>query len=415
MSLPPINLPPLSPSDALTPATLPAAVRSWQVGQILHATVVNRNDGQTATLRFGASEVPVKTRIPLNGGDAIRVRVDQLGTTITLRLLGNPPPPDTTIHDTLRAALPRQQSFAPLLANLVRLFTPPSVPSTGNTTAPPLPPLPLPIQKQVQALFDALPEARRFVTAQGLRNALRDSGTFAEAKLAASAQQGAAPPKGDLKLELARLLYVLQPLLRTTADTPGTAISKPLPLSTPPPLPQQSPVPQPRVAPSVIELLDQEISLLRIVQELATQLEGALARLQISQLSSLPGDQQPTQIWVAEVPVRQGQQFDLFQFRIEHRRATGQQTEEYWSINFAFELEELGPVRARIVFYQQELSATLWAERETTARKFKERLEELRKRIEKRGFSMRNLDCIVGAPEAESRTSGTNNLINEKA
>lgn len=401
MDLPPVNLPPLSRGEALTPETLPTAVRSWQVGQILHATVSGRPTAQTATLRFGAHEVPVQTRIPLTQGEALTVRVAQLGETITLRLQNAPPRADASVAEALRSALPRQQSLAPLLANLGRLLAPRQ---TQSPSAKPPPPLPPEIQKLVRQLFDALPEVRRVITPEGVKQAIRDSGTFAETKLADSANRGTPPSTSDIKLNLVRLSETLQTYLRAAPAPAQSATVKPLPLPLPiaPPLRDQAPLAQPRVAPSVVQLLENNASLIRIVQELAAQIEGALARVQVAQIASLPGDQAPTQVWAAEVPVRHEQQTDLFQFRIEHRRASGAQADEYWSITFAFELEELGAMRARVVFYQQELSATLWAEREATARKFKERLAELRKRIEDHGLPVRSLDCLHGIPDSDA-------------
>ncbi len=429
MNLPPVNLPPLSRGEPLTPETLPSALRGWQVGQVLQATVVGRPTPQTATLRFGSTTVPVQTRIPLTSGEPIRVRVDELGDTITLRLLGARPQANPTVNEALRTALPRQQSFAPLLANLARLLTPrqgaaaasPSAPSTAPAPTPPsapaLPPLPPDVQKLAQQLFDALPEARRFATPEGVKQSIRDSGTFAEAKLATSGDADAPPPTQDTKLNLVRLLAALQPLLRNLPESVQSAIGKALLLNPhiAPPLRDQAPLPQPRAQATVVQLLEEEISLLRVVQELTSQLEGVLARVQVGQLASLPHQQQPAQVWVAEVPVRYGAQTDLFQFRIEHRQPGGAQSEEYWSLTFAFELEELGPMRARVVFYQQELNATLWAEREATARKFKQRLADLRRRIEKHGLPVRNLDCLTGAPEPDAVPATGHGLINDRA
>lgn len=439
MSLPPINLPPLSPGEPLTPETLPGAVRGWQVGQVLHATVVGQPTPRSANLRFGATTLPVQTRIPLTAGEPLKVRVDELGTTITLRLLTTPPATSPTYNDALRAALPRQQPFAPLLANIARLLTvrpgaaatsrpaPTSTPaptsaSTPTSTSaptndPPLPPLPPAIQKLVQQLFDALPEARRFATPEGVKRAIRDSGTFAETKLAASGKPDAPPPTEDTKLNLVKLLVALQPLLRNApaATAPATGRTAPPAEQAAPPLRNQPPLPQPRAPATIVQLVRDEAPLTRIVQELASQLEGVLARVHVSQLTSLPHHAHTAQVWVAEVPVRHHQLTDVFQFRIEHRQPEGAQTEEYWSISFAFELEELGPMRARVVFFQQELNATLWAERESTARRFKERLADLRRRIEEHGLPVRNLDCLTGIPDADTTTAATSGLINEQA
>ncbi len=414
MKLPPINLTTSLPTDSLKPEMVPSAVRSWQVGQILNATVVSRPNTQTATLRFGANDIDVQTRIPLSPGDLLKVRVSTAESRIVLRLVTPDSAADAARSEALRTALPRQQSLTRLLANLSQILTPQT--GTPAQTKTPPPPLPPQIHKLAKQLMEQLPEAQRAVVKDGIRQAVQNSGTFTETRLAQSVQQGKPPPQGDTKLNLVRLLTTLQTVLKDLPKTTEPTRYSPLiTAQTAPPLRNQAPVAQPRVPPSIVQLLEGNSGMVRLLQELIVQTEGALARVQVGQLSSLGSQEGPTQVWIAEVPLRFGQQTDLIQFRIEHHRGGGGKGEEYWSITFAFELEELGPVRARVVFFQEELSATLWAERESTAKKFKERLEELRKRIEKRGLSVKSVDCHSGIPEEVSVTPTGTPLISERA
>lgn len=392
---------------------VPSVVRSWQVGQVLNASVTARPSPRTALLDFGNRNVEVQTRIPLSPGDLIKVRVASLQPRILLRLVDPQGSVDPIRSDALRSALPRQQSLAPLLANLAALLKPGG--DRAGNTAPPLPPLPPQVREIARQLMERLPDARQMSTREGVRQAIQNSGTFAEGRLAQAAQQGSPPSPADIKLNLVRLLVALQTTLKSmpTPELPARSTS---PESfAPPPLRNQAPVAQPRVPPSLLSLLEGNESVVRLLIELLTQTDGALARIQVSQLSSLGTQDQPTQVWIAEVPVRFGQQTDLVQFRIEHHRGGGRPEEAYWSITFAFELEELGPVRARVVYFQQELSAMLWAERESTAQRFKERLEALRKRIEQRGIAVKSVECHAGIPDDETTPPDETRLISEKA
>lgn len=418
MNLPPINPSVSLPAESVKPDKLAASVRGWQVGQILNATVTARPDGQTATLRFGAGDVDLQTRIPLAPGDSVKVRVARTGERITLRLVDADTAVDPARGEAFRRALPRQQSLTGLLANLSRLVTSrPTTPARsgaapGHTTLDRLPPQ---IRELAGQLLRQLPEARQAVRSDGIRQAIRDSGIFTEAKLAQAARRGEAPPQADTKLNLVRLLHALQTVLK---DLPGApAATKSLPRThgqIPPPLRNQPPAAQPRIPPSIVALPEEDGAVVRLLQELIAQTEGALARIQVSQLSSLGSQESPAQVWVAEVPLRFGQQTDLIQFRIEHHRGGGA-AEEYWSVTFAFELEELGAVRARVVFFRQELSATLWAERESTAKRFQDRLQELRERIERRGLKVKAVDCHSGIAAGEAAPGLDNHLISEKA
>lgn len=413
MSLPPIRLPTALPTESVKPEMVPSVVRSWQVGQIINASVTARPNNQTALLRFGAHDVEVQTRIPLSPGDLLKVRVAESGEKISLRLVNPETAADPARSESMRTALPRQQSLTQLLANVSHLLTPRR--GSGDKPQIPLPPLPPQVHELARQLMTQLPDAQRMVTRDGVRQAVQNSGTFTETRLAQASQQGQPPPAGDTKLNLVRLLVVLQTVLQSLPRTSESGRPLLLPeTQIPPPLRTQTPLAQPRVPPSIVQLLEENAGVVRLLQELLAQTEGALARIQVSQLSSLGTQEQPTQVWIAEVPVRFGQLTDLFQFRIEHHRSGGKGAEEYWSITFAFELEELGPVRARVVFFQEELSATLWAERESTARQFKERLEELRKRIEQRGLKVKSVECHSGIPVDDRAPVADTQLISER-
>ena len=77
-------------------------------------------------------------------------------------------------------------------------------------------------------------------------------------------------------------------------------------------------------------------------------MESALARIQLGQLASLPTDQNNA-IWMLEVPVRLQERTDLVQMKIKRDGSKNANPEQQtWSIDIAFDLENLGEPRARI-------------------------------------------------------------------
>ncbi len=412
--------PPFVDPAMRNPDTAVGAIRAWRTGQVLAARVLAPTQNGQATLRVGRDSVPVQTRIALELGQELQLRVARTGERPLLRLLP-PAAPMATVDAALRAALPRQQPMTRLLANLAELARPSGRNSGGSL-------LPEEIQRAAREIVRQLPAARTAATTPGLQGAVRNSGIFAEARMgqalappakdaAPPSQADRPPPAGDFKIALLRLLANL--LTAAPRQTP-TQPSQPGTLGagadpeTPPPLRGQFPLPQPRLAASLSALAQEGAPLTRLVAELTQQLEGALARILVSQTASLPVEDGPTQTWVLEVPLRDGEHADVLHLRIErHRR--GQQEEEFWSVSIALDLEELGPMRAQLTLHGQQISTTLWAEREATAKLMDARLEELRGRLELGGLSVGTLACKVGAPSVTRAPGGDAPLLSEQA
>jgi hypothetical protein len=177
--------------------------------------------GQAASLKVGAIlEVMVQARLgdnrfqlrplpegePLTGisltelsvGQRLQVQVARLGAMPELRILPAETPAPETIPKALRELLPKQADINELAAMLRRL---PASASPG---------LPEPVRVAAARLAAMLPQAENLMTPDGLQKAVRNSGLFLEASLAAVLTDGAALPENDFKARLLNLLAVLQ-------------------------------------------------------------------------------------------------------------------------------------------------------------------------------------------------------------
>jgi hypothetical protein len=337
--------PPSGPTPAsiavATPARGDTTLATWRVGQVLAATVVSSPQPGRAELRIGNLQVAAQTgNLQLTPGQALRLEVASLKEVPVLKLLGvlqqNP------VNQAVRDALPRQQPLAPLLGMLARI-------GAGGQ-------LPPEIARLAQELMARLPTPASVGNPTGLRQALRDSGLFLEAKLARTTppQVAAAPGgnpapakaaelSGDLKANLLRLVQALRNNAANSAPagarpaggtpgvpaaaTPGTPVlaTAPLPAAAlaaarlPPgtlldpgaPLQRGHP-PLPPVAAQFARLQEQAMNR----GELLRQAEGALARVQLNQLSSLPQERAQAAEWLIEMPVRRDGETDVWGLRI---------------------------------------------------------------------------------------------------
>ena len=412
MTAPPTGpaLPPLAAvgvRQAETPAT-------WRVGQLLAATVITAPQTGRAELRIGNLAVLAQTgSLALSPGQALRLEVASLKQQPVLKLLGllrqDP------VREALRAVLPRQQPLSPLLAALSRL--------TSRTGASPLG---QDVARVARDLLVQLPTAAAIRQPEGLRQALRDSGLLLESKLARPdlSRHPAAPPgelARDFKANLLRLVQALRehiansaPAQRATASTPSAAAPpaggpalRPAPASLAPlGLPADTSAPllrgQPPQAPSLAALqLARVTSEALTPGELQRHVEGALARVQLNQLSSLPQERLAPE-WLIELPVRRGDATDVWGLRIARDERDGGQEDAAakdagaWTVMLAFDLPGLGPMQSRISLRGDRVSAQFFSPIQDVLPRINEQLPRLQARLQQAGLQVAELTCHQG-------------------
>ncbi|MEL0169127.1 MAG: flagellar hook-length control protein FliK [Pseudomonadaceae bacterium] len=345
----------------------------------------------------------------------------------------------------LRATLQQQASAELLLTRLATLAAAPQ-------QLPAEPKLQLAIANVLKQIVDA----PQLATATGVANAVAQSGSFLEANLARLAdimgkqQAGTAaeavktaegkplqPAAGaDGNKPALPALDKLLPLLaslsapRATeplagADFKGALVSllitlqQQLPGMTLPPaqrptgpwqqameLAQQGASVKPGLFPLPARALqalgeaDDLGSLLRLTASL-------LARIQHHQLQSMgqtqtfsDGSNQTT--WQLEIPLRDGQQFNHVQVRIQRDESapTPRQPEPVpvWEVRLAFNLDHLGTMQAIARLRNDKVSSELWAERQETLGLISSEISALRDRLLAKGLDVGELSCHQGTP-----------------
>lgn len=183
-----------------------------------------------------------------------------------------------------------------------------------------------------------------------------------------------------------------------TPQAPTRSTPTPTPLAPPP---MRTTLPQPQAGAEAT--LNRFTSLPEAVEQLHQQTRAAVARLELSQLASLPEEGTRDPVWLVELPVRHRAGIDLFQLRIERRqggRGEDGKEQELWSVSLAFDLEPLGPLHARITLCGERVSTLFWAQRENTVARVQASLEKLQERFDQVGLQVERLACRQGTPPA---------------
>ncbi|MGQ3285635.1 flagellar hook-length control protein FliK [Bosea sp. (in: a-proteobacteria)] len=311
----------------------------------------------------------------------------------------------------LGPALARQDSLAPLLANLRAV--------ANGAVALTLPRPLLALADRV--LARALPVERKALTGPVLQAAVQTSGLFLEAN---RAQGAPAPPQADLKGALQTLRDHLLPLV-LSASSPEAGRAGSLPASstasaqTPggdvtakptPPRRDGAPVPQP-IAEPTLSAGDKPLT---VVGTLLEQTQAAIDRITLSQYASLPAEgtrpeAQQGQRWLTEIPLAFHNGAAMLPLQIEReppRREVDAAAGPLWRVRFALDVEPLGPLQGVVTLQGRSVGITLWAEREDTSRLLRGASPGLEAALADARFENRSIDIHTGQPRIAQPTAG---------
>lgn len=322
-------------------------------GQKFSASVISIPRAGVAQLQIGLTALLARSRVPLASGMQLELTVTKLQPVPELQIL-HVPTPVRPRDQVLRAALPRQIPLTEVFQGLAQH-------ARGDRVR-----LPSDAQQVIRKLL-ARGTMPAQLSATNIREQLRTSGLFLEQSLSL----GASPAAGDLKLDLLRLLRLLQPQSEQAKTHAEANV--------------------PQTAERSGSVLDQLVRLL----------EGAVARIQTQQTASLSHEQGTRQVWQFDLPMLVAGQHEAVQVRIERdeRRSDDvTQAEPKWSIMLRFEFAITGTIQARIVMNGERVASSFWCERKDTERHIGEALPILETAFKNAGLEVGRLASIHGEP-----------------
>jgi len=220
----------------------------------------------------------------------------------------------------------------------------------------------------LQHWLSQLPTGEQLTRPERLKQAMGQSGPFLEAALSRGAV-----PEGDLKLALLRLKALLTPLV-----TGGAARGQPSSASE--------------------RLPGGRSSALGNLAGLLQETESRIGRIQASQSQAVNQAGEPGWSLNLEVPFLFKERLESLRLGMRHAGGEDEREEPGWRFSLSLDLEELGPLTARLSAQGQRVGVAIWAERETTLGLVQGHLGELEARLRRSGFEPGRLDCYPGTP-----------------
>lgn len=318
-----------------------------------------------------------------------------------------PPSPRALIGPMLGAALQRQDSLAPLFANLRGI-------SEGA--------LALALPKSMLAAVDhvlaqAIPVERAQLTGPRLQEAVKASGLFMEANAATGR---AVPPTGDLKAALTALRQTLAPLIEALSPAPqtvrqaqaGSHVTLQDTIAPPPPRRDGPLAPQAPAERSIVPG-DTPASIAATVLK---QTDAGLDRIKLTQYASLPletprpeSPQATPQRWLTEIPLAFHHGTAILPLQVERdppRRSVEGISPPVWRIRFALDVEPMGPLQGVVTLQGRAVGVTLWAEREETGQMLRGAAPGLESALLHADFGAGAVDVHTGRPQVAQPTAG---------
>ncbi len=292
-------------------------------------------------------------------------------------------------------------------------------------------------------IIQNLPPKEQLITSQGLKQAIANSGLFLEAKLAPTMSQV------ELIKELPDLIKnesVPQSLQRIAAEIlqnlkqkqplPDPSIEQPAANSKQPPESEptssklnqadntdntKAASPQPSTSGDTksvaedfkgnllkfIQALKQEITHqseqpsnqvdLDLLKNLQHKTENTVAKLVLDQLTSLPKEDTPKQLWIIDIPFIDRQQAESVRIEVQRDKEKKQQSDSSdWSVNITITPPELGTIHC-IVSYRNDVINTFFKSQNTkTTELIKHNLDYLKDQLEESGLKTGHMDAHDG-------------------
>lgn len=365
-----VQLLPGTGKEAVLPQTGPDGKASLTV-DTKQLRTLPQTGGATANLTGAAADkTPATALRALSAGQTLELQVVKPGREPTFAI-SSPAIAEHDMAETLKQLLPIQSSPAPLLNQLSRI---PLESGPNPTVAETL-------RQLAQEILRGIPQQTKLAEPQQLKQAVDDSGLFLERKLAEMLNGKELPLQDDFKFKLNKLAQFLQSELSNRAAEAANPEKQNL-------------------------------------EEALQKTQGALAKLTLDQLASLPKEDTGKQSWLVELPFFRDGETETVQIEIERDQAGGdpEQARENWAVSITITPPNLATIHCRISCYDGSINARFRSEAEGTVDLINAHLDYLKQQFESKGLSAGFLDAQQGGTLSNGNVQApSRHLLNEKA
>jgi len=429
-----INIPVIPSSSKIRTEVIPDITKTWKIGQVLNATAErNANAQANVLMRMGQTILEAKTPIALKAGDPLKLLVKSLGDrpVLTIQTAAVQRTSTTRIAaQNLKSFIAQQHNLTGLLQLSQKVIDSPTLPNV--------------LKQQLNVLNLQLPSAEQATQAKTLKKMIQNSGIFLESRLK-HPQAGTLRHddlQQDIKSQLLKISAQLKSVAPELTTKPPITTTKNLQLlinqfikgdinllQFTTLLTNQLPKSQLQLIQQALatadkpllptELLSSFTMLLKhihqqvnprqiqdnlsgllktmdLLQQLKTNIDGALAKITSQQLMTLTREADSSLLLLFDLILTDKKENHLIQFRMEQEKLAKDKNNSSWIVSLNFEFKELGPIQARLHLSNNKMSTVFRAEKASTVDNISQQINLLDAAFRDIGFDIINLDVNQG-------------------
>lgn len=293
----------------------------------------------------------------LKPGQNIKLEVANTGIQTEFKLIQNTSNSQQKILETIKQMLPIQEPPAELINQIINNL------STINKHEK----IPDTLKRIAREILESLPQVKKLHDPGQLKQTIKQSGLFLEAKLAQNSEENEAEFESDFKNQLLKLRQLIKQELAVKTEQKNQS---------------------------------NEINLIKDIQQ---KTENTLARIILNQLTSLPKDDTPRQVWIVDIPFINKDTADSVKIEFD-REQHDQQNEKQlnWSVTLTVTPPELGTIHCKISCIDHAINTRFWSDNQDIVSKITSNLDYLKTQFETAGINPGHFTAHKGISNKEN-------------
>ena len=329
---------------------------------INNAPVITLNKNQlTYSTTGNIKTAPIDIQ-QLKANQEIRLEVVKTGIQPEFKILDNKPGSEQQISEikileTVKQVLPIQQPVSEVVNQIIKTL--PLINSNEN--------VPDALKRLAREILESIPQVKNANDPKQLKNSINNSGLFLESKLAYSTEKNSMLIQTDFKAQLLKLQYAFKQALMVKKE-------------------------------QKLQSAD-----LNLIKEMQQKTESSLARIILNQLTSLPKDEGPRQVWILDLPFLNKERSDSVKIEIDReKQSKNDKKQENWTVNITVTPPDLATIHCKISCFDKTINTRFWSDTQDVVTKITEHLDYLKIQFEKTGINPGHMTAHTGVPNTEN-------------
>lgn len=290
-----------------------------------------------------------ENRLPdLKQGQIISFEAIKTGKQVHYILKDNVSSTENTIFKSIKQNIPIQASPADLINHLFSLS---KLSNNSNKLSKTL-------QQLASQILSNTPDLKDFKNINQLDKSVFNSGLFMETKLTSFTDKLFPHLKSDLKAQLLKLYKALEHEHDTKKEQKASSL---------------------------------ELSLLKEIQN---KTENTLAKIILNQLSSLPKEEGPKQVWVLDLPFMHKEKAESVKIEINRQNTSREESkDDNWSVEIVVSPPNLSTICCKITCFDNTINTHFKSNSQETVDTIKTQLEYLKNQFQDAGLNVGQINA----------------------